>query len=140
MDRKTFYTYFEEQFFSSKSQDIMKEELRLKESLGSSEFINGLITPQGQQEMRQFLKDEFEIDEWETLTEFFVENGLIMLDVCGYSRHFKQNSLEQLEGVYKALLKDFESVMKAETCKIENIEWIIDAQSIRLSNFLLGIS
>jgi len=140
LDRKTFYTYFEEQFFSSKSQDIMKQGLKLKESLACSEFINNLITPEGQLEMRQFLKTEAEIDEWETLIEFFVENGIIMLDVCGYSRYFRQDSLEQLEGIYKDLLNDMDSVMNAETCTIENVQWILEAQSIRLSNFLLGIS
>jgi len=90
--------------------------------------------------MRQFLKTEAEIDEWETLIEFFVENGIIMLDVCGYSRYFRQDSLEQLEGIYKDLLNDMDSVMNAETCTIENVQWILEAQSIRLSNFLLGIS
>lgn len=140
MDRELFYTYFERAFFSSKAQDIIKSKEAMKSHLGDSAFIQHLLTDSGKNEMLDFLNSEYEIDEWETLTEFFVENAIIMLDVTGYYKFFGPDSLEDLETVYRELIKDMHRVMQLDHCTIENLQNVLELQSMRLSNYLVKTS
>ncbi len=140
MERETFYTYFERAFFSSKSQDIIKSKEDMIASIGNSDFIKNLLTESGKKAMYDFLKDEMEYDEWETLVEFFVENGIIMLDVCGYYKYFGPGSLDELEIVYRELVKDIYKTVGKDVCTVEDIQDVLESQSNRLGNFLMNTS
>lgn len=132
MDRETFYTYFENAFFSERSQDIIKSKDRMKAKLGESAFIQNLLVEDGRREMLNFLENEYQSDGWESLVEFFVENGIMMLDVAGYYHCFGPNSLEELEIAYTEMLKEFRVELSDLECNIEGLQRILENQSKRL--------
>ena len=136
MDRETFYKYFENAFFSSRSQDIIKSKDKMKAKLGESAFIQNLLVEDGRNDMLNFLEKEYENDGWESLVDFFVENGIIMLDVTGYFHCLGPNSLQELEIAYIEMLKDFRNELSAATCNIENLQGLLENQSKRLKAVL----
>lgn len=136
MDRETFYTYFERAFFSAQSQDIIKSKENMKAQLGESAFIQNLLKDDGRTDMLNFLENEYRDDGWESLVEFFVENGIIMLDVTGYYNCLGPNSLEELEVAYTEMLKDFRKELSDSKCSIDNLQRILENQSKRLEGVL----
>jgi len=136
MDRETFYTYFEKAFFSSKSQDIIKSKEAMMAHLGESEFIQNLLSASGRKDMLAFLDSEHRYDQWESLTEFFVENGIIMLDVTGYYKYLGKNSLEDLEISYLKMLRDFYDKLSNPACNLDDLRTILESQSERLEDLL----
>jgi len=140
MDREMFYNYFEQVFFSNESQDILKSKDKMIQSIGDVSFIQNLLNKPGENELYVFLNKELEYDEWETLIEFFVENGIVMLDICGYDKYLGSRSLEKLELLYKGLLQDMYKVSQLEVCTLEDLQFVLETQIIRLRNLLISSS
>lgn len=136
MNRDTFYAYFEVCFFSSKMQDLILHRKEMLQELRENQFVKEILQEENYKAVRDFLKGEYELDKWESLIEFFVENGILMMDVTGYEKIMDHQELDVMERIYTDLLIDIYETVRRDKCTINDFEAILNAQADRLQSFL----
>ncbi len=135
MNREAFCSYFEAHFFSNNSQDLVTNKEIMLNKLGESPFIKDLLVSGGCEQMYQFLRAEYDNDKWESLIDFFVENGMLMMDMYGDSSFMEQQNVDVIEIIYRDLLCDIYETMRIKDCTMEDLKHILIAQHDRLVMF-----